>query len=448
MEPSGDTIVALATPPGRGGIAVIRVSGPGAAGIGCGLLGELPAPRVASYRRFKDADGEVLDFGLALFFPAPASFTGEDVLEVHGHGGAVVVDLLLNRIVALGARLARPGEFSERAFLNNKMDLLQAESIADLIDSASESAARSAMRSLSGRFSEALHDLVDELAAVRAYVEAALDFPEEEVDYLADERLATRLGDLSDRLARLVADTRQGSLLREGVKVVLLGPPNAGKSSLLNTLAQTNRAIVSPTPGTTRDTLEATIQIDGLPVFLVDTAGLRDTDEAVEQEGVRRARQAVRDADIAILVMEEGTGVATAEYLADVPDGVRCLIVWNKIDLSGNPPFMHTEPEPAEMSISVKSGAGLPELKRFLVGVMGFQAAGEAPFIARRRHLQAIDEASTHFNNALSAIRAHRSGELIAEDLRLAQQRLGEITGEFTSDDLLGRIFSQFCIGK
>lgn len=448
MERAGDTIVALATPPGRGGIAVIRVSGPDTPDIARALLGGVPRPRVAARARFRDAAGETLDTGLALFFPGPASFTGEDVLELHGHGGVVVVDLLLNRVLGLGARLARPGEFSERAFLNDKMDLVQAEAVADLIDSASEAAARSAMRSLSGRFSEALHALVEELVAVRAYVEAALDFPEEEVDYLADETLAARLAALSDDLSRLVADTRQGSLLREGAKVVLLGPPNAGKSSLLNSLARTNRAIVSPTPGTTRDTIEVDIQIDGLPVHLVDTAGLRDTEETVEQEGVLRTRQAVREADIAILVLEDGTDAYPGDYLADVPDGVRRVIAWNKIDLSGRTADSRTDADPAELHLSVKTGAGLPALKAFLTDAVGYRSAGEAPYIARRRHLEAIDAARAHFGNALSAIRAQRSGELIAEDLRLAQQRLGEITGEFTPDDLLGRIFSEFCIGK
>lgn len=448
MELGNDTIAALATPPGRGGVAVIRVSGTDAASIARQVLGTLPEPRMATYSRFHDVDGKILDFGLALYFPAPASFTGEDVLELHGHGGAVVVDLLLRRLTALGARLARPGEFSERAFLNGKIDLLQAEAIADLIDSASASAARSAMGSLSGEFSEALNQLVKELIAVRAYVEAALDFPEEEIDFLADERLAARLAGLSERLDQLVADTRQGALLREGAKVVLLGPPNAGKSSLLNALARTNRAIVSATPGTTRDTVEVDIQVDGLPVHLVDTAGLRRTEEAIEREGVQRARAAVSDADIAMLVMEDGSTAAVQEYLEDVPAEAHTVIVWNKIDLSGGDPAQQLDREPAELRVSVKTGAGLPELKQFLKTAVGFQDAGEAPYIARRRHLEAIDAARTHFNNAGNAMREGRAGELIAEDLRLAQRRLGEITGEFTPDDLLGRIFSEFCIGK
>ena len=443
-----DTIVALATPPGRGGIAVVRVSGPGTTGIATSVISKLPPPRLATLTKFRDERGEALDSGLALYFPAPNSYTGEDVLELHGHGGAVVVDLLLKRILALGARMARPGEFSERAFLNGKMDLLQAEAVADLIDSASETAARSALRSLSGRFSDELHRIVEGLVAVRAYVEVALDFPEEEVDYLADEALARRLQALADDLERLVADTRQANLLRDGVKVVLIGPPNAGKSSLLNSLAQTDRAIVSPVPGTTRDTVELTIQIDGLPVHLVDTAGLREAGEEVEQEGMRRARQAVREADIAVLVVEDGSSPAIDAYLAEIPREVRAVVAWNKIDLTGSPPTAELASTPAQLKLSVKTGAGLPQLEQFLKSAMGFQAAGESPYIARRRHLEAIEAARRHFQNAQAAMRARRSGELLAEDLRLAQRYLGEITGEVTTEDLLGRIFSEFCIGK
>ncbi len=448
MTDRQDTIVALATPPGRGGIAVIRVSGPQAGSVAEALTGGLPPARTATVNSFRDDAGKVLDTGLALYFPGPASFTGEDILELHGHGGPVVVDLLLRRIVDLGARLARPGEFSERAFLNGKMDLVQAEAIADLIDSASASAARSALHSLSGRFSDALHGIVEDLIAVRAYVEAALDFPEEEVDHLADASLTARLEKLAADLDRLVADTRQGTLLRDGARVVLLGPPNAGKSSLLNALSRTDRAIVSPTPGTTRDTVELSIQLDGLPVHLVDTAGLRSTGEQIEQEGIRRAREAVAGADIALLILEDDSAVAVRDYLADIPSGIRPAVVWNKIDLTGRAPAPRLDTDPAELPVSVMTGAGMDALKDFLKTAMGYQSAGEAPYIARRRHLQAIGQAREHFRAALAAMRDGRSGELIAEDLRLAQHRLGEVTGEFTSDDLLGRIFSEFCIGK
>lgn len=448
MDSGRDTIAAVATPPGRGGIAVIRISGARTKSIARHLVGKLPEPRIATLGTFKDEAGETLDSGLALYFPAPNSFTGEDILELHGHGGAVVVDLLLTRIMALGARLAGPGEFSERAFLNNKIDLLQAEAIADLIDSASEAAARSAMRSLSGEFSDELHRIVEELVALRTYVESVLDFPDEETGDFSDECLASRVHALSDRLARLVAHARQGTLLRDGVKVVLLGPPNAGKSSLLNALAQTNRAIVSPTPGTTRDTVELTIQLDGLPVYLVDTAGLHATEEAIEQEGARRAHEAVRDADLAVVVVEDGAPSGAHNHISDIPPNVRSVIVRNKIDLTGRPAAWWADTNPVELHVSVKTGEGLSQLKELLKTTMGFQSAGEVPYIARRRHLQAIGEARHHFQRALAALDDGSRGDLVAEELRLAQRRLGEITGEFTPDDLLGRIFSEFCIGK
>jgi len=448
MPDSRDTIVALATPPGRGGIAVIRISGPGVRAAARGLLGELPPPRYAALRQFRDAAGGALDTGLALYFPAPGSFTGEDVLELHGHGGRVVVDLLINRITSLGARLARPGEFSERAFLNGKLDLVQAEAIADLIDSSTEAAARSAMASLSGRFSDALHRLADALAALRAHIEAALDFPDEDTDPLADVGLDSRLQALSAELDQLFADAQQGRMLRDGAQVVLLGPPNAGKSSLLNALARSDRAIVSAMPGTTRDTIELSIQIDGLPVHLVDTAGLRDTHEAIEEEGVRRARAAVRGADVILLVLEAGHSVNPREYLQEVEGGTPAIIVWNKIDLSGRPPETDTRRDPVELSMSVKTGSGLAALRDQLKAVMGYSSAGEAPYIARRRHLDAAARARCYLDKALAAQDAGHSGELVAEDLRLAQQCLGEITGEVTPDDLLDRIFSEFCIGK
>jgi len=448
MASQNDTIAAPATPPGRGGVAVIRVSGPAAAAIARAIAGRVPEPRVATMAAFRDEAGRALDSGLVLYFPGPASFTGEDTLELHGHGGPMVVDLLLRRLAGLGARLARPGEFSERAFLNGKIDLLQAEAIADLIDSASESAARSALHSLSGRFSAALRIIVEELIALRAYIEAALDFPEEEVDFLADETVAARLDQLAGDLARLVIDARQGTLLRDGARVVLLGPPNAGKSSLLNALARTDRAIVSAIPGTTRDTVELSIQLDGLPVHLVDTAGLRSTNEEIEQEGIRRARQAVAEADVALLVVEDAADTDIERHLDDLPPGIQTAVVRNKIDLSGRGPGAETGTTPAVLRVSVKSGAGMESLRSFLKDAMGYQAAGEAPYIARRRHLEAIGHARDHFEAARRAMREGRSGELIAEDLRLAQQRLGEITGEVTSDDLLGRIFAEFCIGK
>jgi tRNA modification GTPase len=447
---SPETIAAIATPPGRGGIGVVRLSGPATRRIAEAVLGRLPRPRHATVARFLDAAGQSLDQGLALFFPAPHSFTGEDVLELHGHGGPVVLDMLLARVLALGARVARPGEFSERAFLNGKLDLAQAEAVADLIEAGTEAAARSALRSLEGEFSRRVQALVEALAQLRTYVEAALDFPEEEIDFLADERLVQELGTLARACAALLASTRQGVLLRDGMTVVLAGPPNAGKSSLLNALAQTEVAIVSPVPGTTRDVLRERIHLDGMPLHVIDTAGLRQTRDAIESEGIRRARAQMARADRVLLVVDDSAWDERAiqEALSLLPEDLPCTRIRNKIDLSGRPSGAIQTAAGIEIALSAKTGAGIDDLRRHLKECMGLQPAGEGTFLARRRHLDAIGRAQHHIARGQRCLQDRRAGELVAEELRLAQQALSEITGEFTPEDLLARIFSSFCIGK
>ncbi len=448
MSSAADTIVALATPPGRGGIAVVRVSGPAVAGIAGGIIGGLPHPRTARYGSFLAADGEPIDIGITLFFPAPHSFTGEDVLELQCHGGPIVSELLLARVVELGGRLANPGEFSARAFLNGKLDLAQAEAIADLIDSGTTQAARCAMRSLSGEFSRRVHDLTEALIALRTYCEAAIDFPEEEIDFLDDDNLQRRMGPLQERVEAVLLEAEQGRLLRDGMRIVLLGRPNAGKSSLLNRLSRSDRAIVSAVPGTTRDTLEQIIQLDGLPVHLIDTAGLRDTGDHIEREGVARARAALATADVAVVLVDDTDTQEIEPLVREVPTATRRVLVLNKIDLSGRAPGRTTWADCDAIALSAKTGAGLEELRRYLKECMGFQPVGESVFMARRRHLDALTSARDHLSAAQRHLLGSRAGELLAEELRLAQQALGQITGEFTSDDLLGEIFGSFCIGK
>ncbi|MHB8622442.1 MAG: tRNA uridine-5-carboxymethylaminomethyl(34) synthesis GTPase MnmE [Sulfuricaulis sp.] len=444
-----DTIAAVATPPGCGGIGIVRLSGPATRNIAQTMLGKLPPPRQAVLTNFLDIAGQPIDQGLALFFPAPHSFTGEDVLELHGHGGPVVLDMVLSRTLVLGARLARPGEFSERAFVNGKLDLAQAEALADLIAAGSETAARSALRSLAGEFSRRVRALVEGLTSLRLYVEAAIDFPEDEIDFLADERVARELDTLKDVIARLLESTRQGCLLHDGMTVVLAGPPNAGKSSLLNALTQTETAIVSPIPGTTRDVLRERIHVHGMPLHIVDTAGLRESHDALESEGIRRAREQMERADRVLLVLDDVAGAnpssAVVKYLpADIPR----TILRNKIDLTGRSPAILNGSDGVEIALSAKTGAGLDILRRHLEECMGYQPAGEGTFIARRRHLDAIRRAQQHLAQGSARLQTTHAGELLAEELRLAQQDLSEITGELTSDDLLGKIFSSFCIGK
>jgi tRNA modification GTPase len=445
-----DTIAAIATPPGRGGIGVIRLSGERIPAIAEALLGDLPEPRRAVLRVFRDASGEMLDGGLAIYFPSPASFTGEDVLELHGHGGPIVMDMLLARVIGLGARLAMPGEFSQRAFLNDKIDLAQAEAIADLIDSGSIEAARAALRSLQGEFSMAVRSLTEAVTETRMHVEAAIDFPEEEVDFLADSVLRKRIEGTIELCEQISVQARQGALLREGMTVVIAGRPNAGKSSLLNRLAGYDAAIVTDIPGTTRDVLRERIHLDGMPLHIADTAGLREHADVVEAEGIRRARQEMTRAD-RILYLVDATRLlddeAIRQELATLPSEIPLTLVINKIDLA-NARSRYEQSGPPRIYLSATTGDGADLLREHLKECMGFQGADSGTISARRRHLDALTRASEHLYEAERQLKDRRAGELMAEELRQAQQHLAEITGEFTSDDLLGRIFSSFCIGK
>ena len=440
-----DTIAAIATPSGRGGVGIIRVSGPKVVDIAQQILGALPQPFKTSHRLFKDKQQQTLDDGIALYFPGPNSFTGEDVLELQGHGGHIVMDMLMERCLELGARVAKPGEFSERAFLNDKLDLTQAEAIADLIDSGSEQAARSALRSLQGVFSKAINSLLIKMIEMRVYVEAALDFPEEEIDFLADEKVMIRLNAIKAQLAEITAKATQGSLLRNGLNLVIIGEPNAGKSSLLNVLSGNDSAIVTDIPGTTRDVLHESINLDGMPLHLVDTAGLRESDDVVEKIGIERAWQAIEKADIALLLLGESQIVTNSEEIVKkLPEVLPLLVVQNKIDLTSQEAGKHD----GKIYISAKQNLGIDVLKEELKQRMGYQNNGEDIFIARRRHLSALENTRQLVNNAEVQLVEFNAGELMAEELRLAQDELGQITGKFTSDDLLGEIFSSFCIGK
>lgn len=450
MQTDNDTIAAIATPPGRGGVGIIRVSGPTSKQIAETILGLCPAPREASYLPFKDANNAVLDQGIALFFPSPNSFTGEDVLELQGHGGPVVLDMLLSTVVDLGARLAQPGEFSQRAFLNDKLDLAQAEAIADLIDSSSVQAARSALRSLQGEFSQRIHALVEAMIKLRMYVEAAIDFPEEEIDFLSDKAITDQLTNIIAELKNILAQAQQGCLLREGMNVVIAGQPNAGKSSLLNKLAQRELAIVTDIAGTTRDTLRQEISIDGLPVHIVDTAGLRESSDVVEQIGIERAWSEIEQADRILLLVNDAAGItATDEAIINqLPHHIAVTVVRNKIDLNNHQASLQEGSIGKEIALSAKTGEGVELLTQHLKECVGYQSAGEGSFMARRRHVDALQRALELVLHGEQELNLHQAGELLAEDLRLGQEALNEITGEFSSDDLLGRIFSSFCIGK
>ena len=443
MKTLHDTIVAAATPPGIGGVGIVRVSGEQTESIARTLLGSLPEPRTATYRTFRNKDGQKLDAGLALYFPAPASFTGESVLELHGHGGPLVISGLVDATVGLGARRAEPGEFSQRAFLNDKLDLVQAEAIADLINAGTTQAARAALRSLSGAFSTAVDALAEQLIRLRLHVEAAIDFPEEEIDFLSDDLLQRRLGECAAAFGLLQEQARQGRVLRDGFQVVIVGKPNAGKSSLLNLLSGQDAAIVTEVAGTTRDILREQIDIDGLFVELVDTAGLREDPDRIEQEGIRRARKALQSAD-AVLWIKDATDDGPGAIDEPLPDGVPVQVVMNKIDLC------ETENPAAggAIRLSAKTGEGLNRLRQRIRELAGYEDQGEGAFTARKRHLQALERSAIHFDTGRTALEETRAGELLAEELRLSHRALGEITGAVSSDDLLGRIFSEFCIGK
>jgi len=440
MSGETDTICAIATPAGRGGVGVVRVSGPGVPAIAAAVLGSLPELRRATLAVFRDDTGGTIDRGLALYFPAPRSFTGEHVLELHGHGGPVVMQMLVDRLLSLGARAARPGEFSERAFLNGKLDLAQAEAVADLIDSATTRAARAAGRSLEGAFSRRVDVLFEQLTELRTFVEAAIDFPDEEIEFIQDARVGDQLATLRDRVEELRRGAVQGRLLRDGLTVVIAGAPNVGKSSLLNALAGSEAAIVTDIPGTTRDMLREQIQVHGMPVRVIDTAGLRETADVVEGEGVRRARQAIEGADRVLYLVDAaaGDGARAPGFAAPT------IVVRNKIDLAGEPPGRDGE----RISLSAKTGAGLELLRDCLAEAAGLESDAEGVFSARARHLDALERVDDHLKAAAARLESAAGSELVAEELRLAQRALGEITGEFTSEDLLGRIFSSFCIGK
>ena len=441
-----DTIAAIATPPGRGGVGIIRVSGPLSKEISEKILGKIPKPRYADYLPFLDQNNETIDSGLALYFVAPNSFTGEDILELQGHGGPVVMDLLLQRVISLGARIAQPGEFSERAFLNDKVDLAQAEAIADLIEAGSEQAAKSAIKSLQGEFSLYIDDCVEALTHLRMYVEAAIDFPEEEIDFLSDGHVTKSLEKILIDMDSIFASAQQGVLLRDGMRVVLIGQPNTGKSSLLNALAGRDSAIVTHIAGTTRDVLREEINIDGMPLHVIDTAGLRESDDVVEQEGIKRTWIEIEKADRALLLVDDKTGITEEDdkIRQKLPKSLKVSIIRNKIDLTESKP----EEKETEISLSAKSGEGVEFLRDHLKKIMGYTGLTEGVFLARRRHLDALIRAKELVINGQTQLQESKAGELLAEDLRQAQHALGEITGHVSSDALLGKIFSSFCIGK
>lgn len=450
-----ETIVAQATAPGRGGIGILRISGPKVIEVAQAVLGKCPQPRIADYLAFKDVDGTVLDQGIALYFKAPHSFTGEDVLELQGHGGPVVLDLLLQRILQLdGVRIARPGEFSEQAFLNDKLDLAQAEAIADLIDASSEQAARSALKSLQGEFSNKINQLVDAVIYLRTYVEAAIDFPDEEIDFLADGIVEGHLNDIIGQLSNVQSAAKQGSLLREGMRVVIAGRPNAGKSSLLNALSGREAAIVTDIAGTTRDVLREHIHIDGMPLHIIDTAGLREATDEVERIGIDRAWREIEQADHVLLMIDSTTVEALhshtiwSEFIERLPSSMPITVIRNKSDLSAEEEGIERYDGYTLIRLSAKTKCGIDLLRNHLKQSMGYQTAMEGGFLARRRHLEALEAAAEHLQCGYVQLTQFFAGELLAEELRMAQGALSEIVGQFTSDDLLTNIFSSFCIGK
>ena len=449
-----ETIAAQATPPGRGGVGIIRVSGPAAKIAAQKILGKCPQIRQAEYLPFYDLNNQVIDQGIALFFKGPHSFTGEDVLELQGHGGPVILDLLLSNIVALNeVRMANPGEFSEQAFLNDKLDLTQAEAIADLINATSEQAARSALHSLQGDFSKLINEIVNDTIHLRMYVEAAIDFPEEEIDFLADEKVTNNLKAIIEKVNRVQQKAQQGSILREGMRVVIAGRPNAGKSSLLNALSGKETAIVTDIAGTTRDVLSEQIHIDGMPLHIIDTAGLRDASDKVEQIGIERAWQEIEQADRVLLMVDadhedHDPRSFWPEFFERLPQNIGLSIIKNKADVAGLAPRFDDSTKDPTITLSAKTQAGVELLTDHLKAIMGYQGSTEGGFMARRRHLAALEQAHHHLITGLEQLEAYVAGEILAEELRLCQEQLNQITGEFTSDDLLGQIFSSFCIGK
>lgn len=448
---SPDIIAAIATPPGRGGIGVVRISGKNLTKLAKSILGKLPKPRYAHLSQFLDMNGQVIDQGIALYFPAPNSYTGEDVLELQGHGGPAVMNLLLSQCLSAGARLAQPGEFTLRAYLNNKIDLIQAESVADIIAANTSEAARCAIHSLQGHFSARIEELVDLLITLRMLIEATLDFPEDEIDNLQALQIQDRLDHIHIQLEQIFAAARQGNLLQEGIKIVLAGAPNVGKSSLLNQLVEDDAAIVTEIPGTTRDTIQRTIAIEGIPIHIIDTAGLRETSDIVEQKGIERTHAAIRNANMVIWLVDSSQQSDIKDQIfsyisADKPQ----ITVFNKIDLLNEEPRIEDEKNNIRIHLSAKTGAGIELLRRKILEIAGWQyhQAGEGVFMARQRHLQALSQAKIHLDNAQRFTTNVYQLELLAEELRLAQSALSSITGRFTADDLLGEIFSHFCIGK
>jgi tRNA modification GTPase len=442
-----NVIAAIATAPGRGGIGVIRVSGPDLSNFAQALTGRIPKPRLASLANFLDAEQQAIDQGLLLYFAAPNSYTGEDVVEIQGHGGPVVMQMLLTRCVELGARLAEPGEFTRRAFLNDRLDLAQAEGVIDLIDASTSAAARSALRSLSGRFSQEIHTWRDKLVDLRMLVEATLDFPEEEVDFLEAARAIPRLQELGSDIQSILSRAKQGSLLRRGLQVVLAGQPNVGKSSLLNQLSGEDRAIVTEVAGTTRDVLREAIQIEGIPLHIIDTAGLRETDDIVEKLGIERSWREIANADVVLRMVDADIGITSEDHEIDarLPEGIPVIWVFNKIDRSNKPVQKQDLEGGTGLWISARTGAGMDLLRQTLLQIAGWESNTEDVFLARERHIDALREAAAHIDLALQLA---SQLDLLAEELRLAQESVNTITGEFGADDLLGVIFSRFCIGK
>lgn len=454
-EGTTDTIVAQATPPGRGGVGIIRVSGKACTTVAEQLLGHCPQPRKAEFLPFFNAQKQLLDEGIALYFPGPNSFTGEDILELQGHGGPVLIDMIIKAVLEIpGVRPARPGEFSERAFLNDKLDLTQAEAIADLIETNSEQAAKAALQSLKGEFSHKIDQLVDAVIHLRMYVEAAIDFPDEEVDFLSDGKVADDLANIIEQLHHVEQQARQGTLMREGMRIVIAGRPNAGKSSLLNALAGRESAIVTEIAGTTRDVLREHIQIDGMPLHIIDTAGLRESPDQVEKIGIERAWDEINQADRVLFMVDSQQTSAIhpddiwPEFFAQLPDNMPFTVIRNKVDLTQESVRVDQHDGIPVLQLSAKTGNGIELLREHLKHCIGYTARSEGSFMARRRHLDALTKAKTHLLQGQEQLDLNLAGELLAEELRLTQQHLNEITGEFTSDDLLGQIFGSFCIGK